>query len=201
MQLPPPVKKPTSVISWIGFGLSLTVFIIIWSAFISASHNSDPRANILMIAILVCMILGVMGFVFSLIGLILAIRNSTPTWIGVCGIVLCCASIISPVAALFMIGSDDRNVENVASNGNYEVVIRISRFGEISCENRTGGYNPVRFRSYRLCEELKSWMKMNDFDKSVSIGIYVSSNADYSEVLNVTECLTGLGYTNYKLVN
>lgn len=201
MQLPPPVKRPTSVISWIGFGLSLTVFIIIWSAFISASLNSDPRANILMIAILVSMVLGVMGFVFSLIGLILAIRNNTPTWIGVCGIVLCCASIISPVAAFYMIGSNDKKVENVASNGNYEVVIRISRFGEISCENKTGGYNPMIFSSYQLREELKSWMKMNGFDKNVSIGIYVSSNAEYSKVLNVTECLTGLGYTNYKLVN
>lgn len=201
MQLPPPVKRPTSVISWIGFGLSLTVFIIIWSAFISASHNSDPRANILMIAILVSMVLGVMGFVFSLIGLILAIRNNTPTWIGVCGIVLCCASIISPFAALYMNGSDDRKVENVASNGNYEVVISISRIGEISCENKTGGYNPMIFSSYQLREELKSWMKMNGFDKNVSIGIYVSSNAEYSKVLNVTECLTGLGYTNYKLVN
>lgn len=100
-----------------------------------------------------------------------------------------------------MNGSDDRKVENVASNGNYEVVISISRFGEISCENKTGGYNPMIFSSYQLREELKSWMKMNGFDKNVSIGIYVSSNAEYSKVLNVTECLTGLGYTNYKLVN
>lgn len=88
---PPPVRKrPSSVISWLGFGISLgTLLTIIILTLLESSLTDDIYASTLL-SILLMMTIGVLGLIFSIIGVFLAIKNSTPKWMSVCGIIFCC---------------------------------------------------------------------------------------------------------------
>ena len=96
-----PNKKPTSVFSWLGFGLSLGTLLIIVTACI-LTIVSDNDGGILMITFLGCFWIGILGLIFSIIGLIMAIRNCTPKWMSVSGIISCCLCLFVPIIiALF----------------------------------------------------------------------------------------------------
>lgn len=103
--IPPQVnnnKKPTSVISWLGFGLSLATFLILIISIILVAISGEPA--LMMLTVVCCSPLGFIGFVFSIIGLIIAIKNCTPKWMSVSGIIFCCLSLLTPIF-IVMIGA------------------------------------------------------------------------------------------------
>ncbi|MCM1071466.1 MAG: hypothetical protein NC210_09315 [[Clostridium] fimetarium] len=96
--LPPP-KKPSSVISWLGFGISLgtLLMIILFGILDSASYDYA----FIMLSLLLAMSVGLLGLIFSIIGIFIAIKKDTPRWMSVCGIIFCClylpAMILAPI--------------------------------------------------------------------------------------------------------
>ncbi len=114
-QVQPP-KKKTSVVSWLGFGISLAVlFLILVSSFAAASSNFGNVESILMIVLMLFVPIGLLGLIFSIVGLFLAIKNDTPKWIGAWGIIFCClcgpAIIVGPVAKALLKGDKTEIIE------------------------------------------------------------------------------------------
>jgi uncharacterized integral membrane protein len=105
--LPPQVnnnKKPTSVISWLGFGLSLATFLIlVISLVIAVVFHNGSSSNLIILAFFFGIPIGIIGFIFSIIGLVMAMKNNTPKWMSVSGIIFCCLSLLTPIL-IAMIG-------------------------------------------------------------------------------------------------
>lgn len=95
----PPVRKPSSVMSWLGFGISLALLCVIWIVnivvFSHIEESDSDMFSLYMFLFLVGPFLGLLGFIFSIVGLVQASRNFTPKWMGVCGIIFCCLSVVS----------------------------------------------------------------------------------------------------------
>lgn len=180
-----PERQPSQVVAWLGFGISLAVLIMIWcvNAFIFSHLGSDSVgiASLYMLLIMVGGLLWLFGIIFSIIGLINAIKSSILKWPSVCGIVFCCLSLVSLVAPLVYAGAKVREPTRVVAS-NYDemesatedgVVLYITSMKTLICyDNRNGeDINPanIRMRSRRKQHDLETWMQINNIDKDANI--------------------------------
>lgn len=210
-----PERQPSQVVAWLGFGISLAVLIMIWcvNAFIFSHLGSGSVgiASLYMLLIMVGGLLWLFGIIFSIIGLIYAIKSSILKWPSVCGIVFCCLSLISLFAPLIYAGAKVREPTRVVAS-NYDemesatedgVVLYITSMRTLKCyDNRNGEDNsPANIRMYSLSKqhELETWMKINNVDNEANILIETDGDADYSDVVDLLDMLKRMGITNYQL--
>ena len=210
METVPPIKKKSSIISWIGFGIAVAVFVLIWFVNILVFQWSGQPANAIgalyMITILLGSILGILAMVFSIVGLILAIKNDTPKWIGTTGIVLCIASIISFFLPIFCAGLKQKEPVQVVTPEYLKennVIIQINKYGKVRClDNRRESNNVVgnmQTYKYDFEQQLQNWLKLNNVDESAELIIQASKDADYSDINKVFNALQKAGLTKFTL--
>lgn len=207
-------NKPTSVISWIGFGLSITVFLLIWSVNILVFNWLDEDANpieaLYILVFFVGGLLGVMALIFSIIGLWMAIKNNTPRWIGTAGIIICVLSILSffvPIVCAGMI--KNKSIETPESinasdeNITEDVTIQIFSVGRVRCINNKDSSNTVvgnmNTSDYDFEKQLANWIKINKVDSSTGIIVNSTNDADYSDITKVIDTLNKSGISKFKL--
>lgn len=214
----PPVKpnKSTSVFSWLGFGLAIALFLLIWFVNILMFNWGgvlfNPIAPLFMLTFMLGGVLGLLALSFSIVGLVMAIKNNTPKWIGVTGIVLCIISFFSFIIPILCAGAINDNAEQVeipepepsANEGiSEDVTIQIFAIGRVRCLNNTDQENTVignlRTIDYDFQDQLSSWLKMNNVDSTTVVGVNSSSGADYSDITKVVETLKDNGISNIKL--
>ena len=209
-------NKPTSVISWIGFGLAITVFLLIWFVNILAfnwmGEDAESIIALYMLVVFVDGILGMMALAFSIIGLSLAIKNNTPRWIGTTGIIICVLSILSffvPVVSAGMIKNRTIKIETPESisvsdeNIPEDITIQIFSLGRIRCINNKDSSNTVvgnmNTSDYDFEKQLAYWIKMNKVDSSTGIIVNSTNDADYSDITKVIDILNKSGISKFKL--
>lgn len=93
----PPVKKPSQVIAWLGFGISFGVLLVLW-AVLTILYIRKGDSNVVFTVLLTLPILGLlglMGLVFSIVGLVMANKHSLRKAPSVWGIVFCVLSLLS----------------------------------------------------------------------------------------------------------
>jgi len=212
---PHEIRKSSSVIAWLGFGISLVVFLMVWLVNILVFYNAGdidfPIAALYMLLIMAGGFLGLLGLIFSIVGLVQSMRNYTSKWIGLCGIVLCCISVLSIFAPVIVAGFIKNQTIDVVlpESGNENdmskkdcIVLKITRYKKIKCyDNRNGkDYNPANISIYSidLLHELSTWMQMNDIDKNASIVIETETDVDYSDVVDLLDILKSMGMTKYR---
>lgn len=107
----PPVKKPSQVIAWLGFGISLGVLLVFWAVLTVLyirKGDSNVVFPVLMLTLPILGLLGLMGLVFSIVGLVMANRHSLRKAPSVWGIVFCDLSLLSLIIP-FVIAVATRN--------------------------------------------------------------------------------------------
>lgn len=211
----PPVKKPTSVISWLGFGISAFVFLLIWTINLLILSNIDhaPNGTGVMYAttILIGTLFGLFAIIFSIVGLVMAIKNGTAKWMSVTGIVLWLLSIVSAVMPIVIIKINSNNkkieksaqIKNQSSITTNNISIEMLYFGKIRCVNNTNADNSIignmDISDYGFEDQLSNWFEINNIDNASRITIETSEDTDYSDIKKLIETLDKLGYTEYKL--
>ena len=210
-------NKSTSIISWIGFGLATAVFILIWFVniivFQLRGEGANPIGGLYMLLIPIGGILGFMALIFSIVGLIMAIKNNTPRWIGTTGIIVCVLSILSffvPIVCAVIKKNKALNVENteplsvVDEVSTEDVTIQIFSIGKVRCINNKNSSNTVvgNMSTFDLDfeKQLSSWLKMNNVDDSTTTILVNSTNdADYSDIKKVIDTLNKCKISKIKL--
>lgn len=156
-------QKPTNVWSWLGFGISLTILICVWSLNLylidlgsQPSNFLDPLgfriAGIITLTFIFGGIIALIGFIFSIIGLAIASRNDEPKKIGTLGIIFSLLFLPSVFAPVFLINhsSSKPHYESIAKQetSNYNT----PDYNTIEDEEilTVSGYN---IDSYRTCPE------------------------------------------------
>lgn len=210
-------NKSTSVISWIGFGIAIIVFLLIWSlnilVFNWIGKDGDLIAFFYVLVILVGGLLGIMALIFSIVGLSMAIKNNTPRWIGATGIILCVLSILSffvPIVCAGMIKNKTVEVEKTESINVFDediteedITIQIFSVGRVRCINNKDSSNTVagnmHTMDYDFEKQMGKWLKMNKVDSSTGIVVNSTNDADYSDITKVIDILEKRGISKYKL--
>lgn len=186
----PPVKPPksTSVISWLGFGMATALFLLIWVVnilvFSYARETANPIGMLYVLVILLGGILGLLAMTFSIIGLVMAIKNSSPKWMGVTGIVLCVLSLFSffvPMVCADLIKNKTVEVEVPESTSGAnddvaeDVTIQIYCLGRVRCVNNVNAKNSIvgnmSTLDFDFNRQLANWLKMNNVDSSTEITV------------------------------
>lgn len=219
MNTQPFSQTSSSVFSWLGFGIAAALLLLIWIvniiAFKLAGEAANPVAALYMMMLLVGSVLGLLAMVFSIVGLVMAIRNNTPRWIGVTGIVLCLVSLFSffiPIMGAGMLKDKTPDAEApktavaVADNNEeketvYEVTIQIFDFGRVRCVNNAGNnvVGNMSTTDYDFKKQFANWLKMNNVDSSSSVLINTTNDADYSDITKVINALKANGITEFEL--
>lgn len=211
-------KKPTSVFSWLGFGMAAALFLLIWFVniliFNWTGESANPIAPLYILGILFGGILGILAMVFSIIGLVMATKNNTPKWIGVIGIVLCIASLFSffvPIMCAGIIKNKTVEVDTPASVSTNDseieedVTIQIFSLGRVRCINNSNKNNSVignlNTIDYDFSTQFANWLKMNNVDASTGIIVNSTNDADYSDITKVVEALRTNGITKFRLTS
>ncbi|MCM1163371.1 MAG: hypothetical protein NC339_03885 [Muribaculaceae bacterium] len=96
-------KNPSNVVSWLGFGFSLFVLILLWVTLLisvliiknSTDTFSGEASALIMIFLMIGIPLGLAGLILSIVGLIKASNHGGKKWIGACGLVFTALSILS----------------------------------------------------------------------------------------------------------
>lgn len=214
----PPVKPPksTSVISWLGFGMATALFLLIWVVnilvFSYARETANPIGMLYVLVILLGGILGLLAMTFSIIGLVMAIKNSSPKWMGVTGIVLCVLSLFSffvPMVCADLIKNKTVEVEVPESSSGAnddvaeDVTIEIYCLGRVRCVNNVNAKNSIvgnmSTLDFDFNRQLANWLKMNNVDSSTGIIVNSTKKTDYSDILKVVDALNENGITKFRL--
>lgn len=219
MEIHPPIKRPSQVVAWLGFGISLALFILVWilNGFILylVGQSNHDIAGLYMLMFMIGSILGILGLAFSIIGLITACRNALKKFPSVMGIVLCCASLISVFIPFFIAASikaekEEISLQNNTDNPNEEdgiiknktdIILYIHGLGDVKC-SKSGDNNfdnLSAFSKYQFLREFKTWMQTNGYTKNASIVIKSDKNIDYQYIVNVIEVLNELGIKDYQV--
>lgn len=212
----PPIRKPSQVMAWLGFGISLALFIMIWGVnALVLSHIGDrdfPAAALYMLVILGGGFLGLMGLIFSIIGLVQATRNFVKKWPSVCGIIFCCLSLVSVFAPIIIASTMKTQTVEIqlpeqkeATGTDDAVMLYITDMHTIKCyDNRNGNDNsPAIIRSYSIDKkhELETWMQMNEIKKDANFIVKADTEVDYSEIVEILDILKELKITKFKLTS
>ncbi len=208
--------------AWLGFGISLTVLILVWcvNALVFASiggsgHENRLITSLYMLLFLVGTVLGIIGFIFSIVGLVSANKNCLKKWPGVCGIIFCIAGILSVFAPVAVAGAirdktltieqaeaQEVEAQDPEAKTNEKVVIALDYVNVYCYDNRNGKDKaPAKMHTYRseLNRSLRTWLQMKRINKSEPIVIVNSDDANYSDMVNVLESLNSLGYNNVRI--
>ena len=159
-------------------------------------------------------ILGVLAMIFSIIGIVMAIKNNTPKWIGVTGVLLCILSIFSffvPFMCAGMIKNKTAKIEvaESVSSGSMrsakDVTIQINSVGSVRCINNANTSNTVignmSTYDFHFDNQLTNWLKMNKVNSSTNINVIASKDAEYSDITKVLDALRENGITKFRLSN
>ncbi|MDE6324523.1 MAG: biopolymer transporter ExbD [Paramuribaculum sp.] len=209
-------NRSTSVISWIGFGLAITVFLLIWFVNILVFNWMGEDAihitALYMLVILPGGILGVMALIFSIVGLTMAIKNNTPRWIGTTGIIMCVLSILSffvPIVCAGMMENKTMEIENTEPIRlsdeaiTEDVTIQIFSISRVRCINNKNSSSTVvgnmSTYDYDFDKQLSNWLKMNKVDSTTGIIVNSTKDADYSDITKVIDTLNKNGISKFKL--
>lgn len=98
-------KRPSSVVSWLGFCFALFTLLLLWLTMFATSVSHDTEAGGMLLAMLVVLLycpLGLVGLILSIVGLAKASNNGTPIWIGACGVIFSALSILSVVLPMLV---------------------------------------------------------------------------------------------------
>lgn len=215
----PPIntQKTTSVFSWLGFGMATALFLLICFVnilvFNRAGESNNPITALYMLLILGS-ILGILSMAFSIIGLVMAVKNNTSKWIGVTGIVICILSLFSffiPITYASLIKSKTLKFETQNSKTAQDskivedITIQIYNFGRVRCINNINPNGSIignlNTMDYDFAKQFSNWLKMNNVNSSTGIVVNSSKDADYSEITKVVEILQENGITNFRVTN
>lgn len=214
----PVIRKPSQVMAWLGFGISLAVLVIIWIVnalvFTHIGERDYPIAALYMLVFLVGGFLGLMGLIFSIVGLVSALRNFSPKWPAVCGIVFCCLSLLSvfaPVIIASTIKSETIKVETpesvIASETNTSevVVLYITDMNRMKCyDNRHGiDNNPAVINMFSIDKkhELQTWMEINGIKNDANFTLKTDEGVEYSNIVEILDIFKELGITKFRLAS
>ena len=212
------INKPSQVMAWLGFGISLALFLLVWgiNAVIfchlgdsNSANSAYPYAVLYMMLIIIGSILGILGLVFSIIGLVSANKNGLKKLPGVLGISLCCASLLSVFAPILytVLFIETEHVEvivppsNEDISSNEDVILSIERFGDVKC-NKADGSSLANMSAISKCSfsrELKTWLQTNGYNENVSIVIKADTDVDYNYIANVIEALNDMGIKKFSI--
>lgn len=208
-------KNGSSVISWLGFGISIFVLLLIlFINFLLFGNHQTPdfKASIYLILFFAGGLLGLLGFVFSIAGLIMAIKNNTPKWIGVIGIVISCISIVSffaiPIIANTSIEKEPTGViippsalENTDETN--QAVIQINDDRSVICyiDEESSSRMKINMNDVQFQKQFTSWIDkhLKNVDPNTQITILSSSKLDYSDVNSVLDLLHESGHSRFTL--
>lgn len=213
MEVLTPVRKPSQVIAWLGFGLSLTVLVLIWVVKLVFTHIGErdfPVAALYMLVILIGGFLGLMGLIFSIIGLVSANKHFDKKWPSVSGIIFCCLSLLSLFAPIIIDSTIKpkpikvmqlEQHENPSSNSG--IVLYITNMNRLRCfDNRNGIDNKpavISMFSADKKHELQTWMQMSNIDKDVNITIKIDTDVEYADIVDIIDILKDLGITKFQI--
>ena len=202
-------KKPSSVFSWLGFGISLAVFLIVClGAFVLFFVDEGPRVVFdYMLMVLACGLIGTLGFIFSVVGLVIANKHDLPKWMSVSGIILCCLSVIaffSDPLETFYHNEPHRVIipESIQALEKSEnmVVFVLDADGNVTCScNDIYDDIEVMFSLRTSSDELelKAWIATNVADRQVVI--YANKEVPYSQTEKLIELLNECGISKFSL--
>ncbi len=214
MEVLTPVRKPSQVIAWLGFGLSLTVLVLIWIVnvlvFTHIGERDFPAAALYMSVILIGGFLGLMGLIFSIIGLVSANKHFDKKWTSVSGIIFCCLSLLSlfaPIIIASTIKSNPTEVMQLEQNenpsSNSGIILYITNMNRLKCfDNRNGIDNKpavISMFSADKKHELQTWIQMGNIDKDANFTIKADTDVEYSDVVIIIDILKELGITKFQL--
>lgn len=214
MEVLTPVRKPSQVIAWLGFGLSLTVLVLIWIVnvlvFTHIGERDFPAAALYMSVILIGGFLGLMGLIFSIIGLVSANKYFDKKWTSVSGIIFCCLSLLSlfaPIIIASTIKSNPTEVMQLEQNenpsSNSGIILYITNMNRLKCfDNRNGIDNKpavISMFSADKKHELQTWIQMGNIDKDANFTIKADTDVEYSDVVIIIDILKELGITKFQL--
>ena len=212
-------KQGTSVIAGLGLGISIFVllFILLINLLLFNSQEAfDFKVSIYMILLIVGGLLGLLGFIFSLVGLIMAIKHYTPKWIGTCGIVISCLSFVCffTLPLLFTTSIVKEPTEVIVPPSILEkddcdsnkVVIQINEAGSVTCYVGEYGvsslsHNDINLNDDNSKKQFTSWLKDNleNVDDNTPITLVASSKTDYSDINLVMDWLQECGHSRFTL--
>ena len=207
-------RKPTSVFSWLGFGMATAIFLLIWFVNIRVFVWSHELGNCIAVLYLgVAPLVAIIGFpamVFSIVGLVLAIKNNTPKWIGISGIVIYVLSLLSFFGGFTrFIESETLTIKLPPAVSTKEsdiiedITIQIFGDGRVRCINNV---NPkespdgdMSTLDNEFNKQFSNWLNVNNAYSSRGVIVNSSRDADYSDLIKVLEVLQGNGVPKYKM--
>jgi len=211
-----PEKKPTSVFSWLGFGISLTVFVLIWAVNIFAITQEGKAAilpGLYMVLFLAGGFLGFLGLVLSIVGLVMAIRNFTSKWMSVSGIILSCVSVISyiavPMLASTIVQKEPVKIqlpESVVEEKAFEpnVVLYASKDNLLTCYDNSNGEDddPIIFdlSNPQFSDLFSTWIKQNGIDNQTPVAIKTDSETPYDNIILLLDEMQKNDMKKFKLM-
>lgn len=211
----PAERKPSQVMAWLGFGISLALFLMIWGVnalMFSLIGNKEALVftTLLMLFIPVGGFLGLMGLTFSIIGLVQATKNYLRKWPSVWGIIFCCLSVISvlsPVIIAATLKNKTLEIEQPeqeeATWTDSKIELFITDDNTIKCyDNRYGeDDNPdvISLNSINKKQEFETWMQRNNISKDEGFIINTDTYASYSDIVEVIDLLSELNILHYRI--
>lgn len=213
------IRKPNNIVSWLGFGFSLFVLILLWTTLIisvliiknSTDTYSGGASAIIMIFLMIGIPLGLAGLILSIVGLINASNKGGKKWIGTCGLVFTALSILSIFIPLIISACSTKEPTTVItptafdtkSKGNDVVLLIDSHQLECYDNRQKQDNNPYQTRieyTFQLENELEVWFTMHKITKEDTIKVEVTNDTDYTQVHDVLEALKRLGMTKFQLM-
>lgn len=96
-----PTPRHEPIFSKVGFWLSLSTFVIWMLALLCAilSNFNDAAEAIFILAVMICLTLGICGLIFSITGLVIASHKDLPKAFALWGIALLAGCLVIPFLA------------------------------------------------------------------------------------------------------
>lgn len=214
MNTNPENKRSTSVVAWLGLGISIFVLllVLVLNFFLYCNQESvDFLPSIYVILFLVCGLLGLLGFILSLVGLVMAIKNFAPKWMEITGIIISCLSIVCyfvmPFVTTTTIVKEPTEVIVPPSilneeSESKEIVIQINKAGIVNCSvlNDESGNSRMQFNMNDNSSKnlFKSWLDDN-MDSNAIITLSARADVSYTNANVVMDFLQECGYNRFTL--
>lgn len=219
--LPSPPRRTSSAFSWLGFAFAIIVFLFV--AFvdiltISAMANGaigdfdTDHALFILYAILIVVggIFWLLALIFSVIGLVVAIKHFTPKWISITGIILCCVSLpavfLPPFIGWTAIPEPiilPTSPQPYSTPDKTDIRIVVNESGSLECYDLTsdGGSPSMTIDSgcANLATHIAEWMQARGLTKDASVSIEVDPDAGYQCVVDVIDVMHLLSIARFHI--
>ncbi|MDE5800613.1 MAG: hypothetical protein K2H74_06275 [Paramuribaculum sp.] len=215
--LPTPPRRHSSAFSWLGFTLALILFLlVVFVDFLAiGAMANDAIADHSLFILYVLMIVGggifwLLALIFSVIGLVVAIKNFTPKWISITGIILCCVSLPAAFIPPFIgcvVQSEPMIVSTPlpqpTTTDKTDIRIVINERGMLECYDlfSDGGSPSMTIDSgcAELAAHISDWMQSRGLTKDASVSIEVDPDAGYQCVVDVIDVMQTLDISSYRI--